>query len=406
VQERAPANTDHVELSLWVSEIDSGDAIDIALDDALVEKTATVGDYFDGESSDALWDGAVNASTSTLRLFDEVAVEATYTYNGAAQRTQSSVEVGAQTTTTTYKYSDELLRALHSQETGGEGFALRYLYDEEQRPYAGIYLPDEGEPVFFALVCDEAGNVVELLDADGESFAAYRYDAWGAPLAAHGESDSTAGIESEATQALSEPLASEIAERQVLRAASLPANSESGLVYARGNYYHPETGLTVEGGEGVYAYQLAAEVSQAAAVEDGPLENWFEYPTGSGNLLKNYDYFYRPENGKWIFDHPVSLIIRARKNVDLTVKRVDSFFESSVMKYGSKRAKFGTGSIGRLGVSLDSEPAFSSTESILKRSFDDWDCFYHTRFYAPNDRCFEYGNCEVAGFHWTAGASS
>ena len=34
------------------------------------------------------------------------------------------------------------------------------------------------------MITTDRGDVVELLDANGDPFAAYRYDAWGNPLGA------------------------------------------------------------------------------------------------------------------------------------------------------------------------------------------------------------------------------
>jgi hypothetical protein len=65
-----PAETDHVQVRLQITGIDSGDTIDLTIDDALAEKTATLLDYFDGDTTlltdyDCAWTGNPEASPST-----------------------------------------------------------------------------------------------------------------------------------------------------------------------------------------------------------------------------------------------------------------------------------------------------------------------------------------------------
>lgn len=62
----APAGTSRVLVALLVDQIDAGDSFDLTLDDALLEKSSSAGSYFDGASAGARWDGAANASSSTL----------------------------------------------------------------------------------------------------------------------------------------------------------------------------------------------------------------------------------------------------------------------------------------------------------------------------------------------------
>jgi RHS repeat-associated protein len=80
--------------------------------------------------------------------------------------------------------------------------------------------------------------VVELLDANGNPFAAYRYDAWGNPL---GEGNVGAGLWSQGTTGITAELATTIAERQVLRYAGYCFDSESGMYYLSARHYDPAT---------------------------------------------------------------------------------------------------------------------------------------------------------------------
>lgn len=94
-------------------------------------------------------------------------------------------------------------------------------------------------PVVFGMVTTDRGDVVELLDAAGNPFAAYRYDAWGNP---QGSGNVGTGIWSQTTSLISvSQVASDIAGRQVLRYASYCYDSESGLYYLSARSYDPET---------------------------------------------------------------------------------------------------------------------------------------------------------------------
>lgn len=109
---------------------------------------------------------------------------ATYTYDASGQRTKSIVAlVGG--TTTTYAYDGLTLLTLAAIQGTGS-WRINYLYDEEGRPFGGIYRSpgDSTSPKYFSILTNDHGDVLELCDADGAAFAAYRYDAWGLPQGA------------------------------------------------------------------------------------------------------------------------------------------------------------------------------------------------------------------------------
>jgi RHS repeat-associated protein len=80
--------------------------------------------------------------------------------------------------------------------------------------------------------------VVEILDAAGSPFAAYRYDAWGNP---QGAGNLGTGIWSQSTALVNSTLAAAIATRQPLRYAGYCYDSESGLYYLSARHYDPAT---------------------------------------------------------------------------------------------------------------------------------------------------------------------
>ncbi len=176
------------------------------------------------------------------------ALHAAHTYDAQGQRTKSVVTQGTLTTTTNFSYEDLKLTRLSAAQSGsGSGsWNLTYLYDESGDPYAGVYRSPGSSttPVVFGMVVTDRGDVVELLDAAGTPFAAYRYDAWGNP---QGTGNVGTGIWSTSTGLITSQVATEIAQRQVLRYASycwdsLDQNdSRVGLYYLSARHYDPLT---------------------------------------------------------------------------------------------------------------------------------------------------------------------
>jgi RHS repeat-associated protein len=161
---------------------------------------------------------------------------------------KSVVVTAPSVVTTDFTYTGLTLHRLACTQVQGEvtlaSWSVTYLYDEYGKAYAGLYEDqDTSEPVFFALVTTDRGDVVELLDASGQAFAAYRYDAWGNPL---GEGNVGAGIWAQETTEgesviISEALAATISQRQVLRYAGYCYDAESRLYYLSARHYDPVT---------------------------------------------------------------------------------------------------------------------------------------------------------------------
>ena len=85
--------------------------------------------------------GTGRLATCTNELSNPT-VSATYAYDAQGQRTQSAVTMGAQTTTSNFVYEGLNLMGLSASQTGGtsnDSWKLTYLYDENGRPYGGIY---------------------------------------------------------------------------------------------------------------------------------------------------------------------------------------------------------------------------------------------------------------------------
>jgi len=124
--------------------------------------------------------------------------------------------------------------------TNPTSWKITYLYDEQGRPYGGVYRsPTESTtPLYFGILTSDRGDIVSLLDAAGAPFAAYRYDAWGKPT---GTGNVGTGVWSKSTGLISLQVATDLAKRQPLRYASYCYDAESSLYYLSSRSYDPTT---------------------------------------------------------------------------------------------------------------------------------------------------------------------
>ena len=184
-------------------------------------------------------------------------------YDASGQRTKSVVTVGGTQTTTTYDYDGLTLFSLSATQ-GSTTWRIDYLYDEEGALYGGVYRSPASStsPTYFTAVNNDHGDVLELCDADGSAFAAYRYDAWGLP---QGAGNYAAGVWTQGTSLITSTSAGQIASRQILRYASYALDPESGFYYCSARYYDPATrqwtigdAAKVDGEESAYQYAAAS----------------------------------------------------------------------------------------------------------------------------------------------------
>jgi RHS repeat-associated protein len=158
----------------------------------------------------------------------------TYSYDARGTRIESVVARSGVTTTTQYTYESLNLLSLFAVRSDGVSWRVTYLYDQLGRPYAGVYRSpeDSASTVVFELITNDRGDVLELVDTDGQGFASYRYDAWGKPTASN--------VRATALVPTAQ-LAADIRDRQILRYAGYCYDTESGFYYLMARYYDPST---------------------------------------------------------------------------------------------------------------------------------------------------------------------
>ena len=234
----------------------------------------------------------------------DTSTSATYSYDASGQRTKSVVTVGSTTTTTTFAYDGLALLKLSATQ-GSTTWRIDYLYDEQGVPYGGVYRSPSSStsPTYFTLVTTDRGDVVELCDADGNAFAAYRYDAWGLP---QGSGSYATGIWTQSTALVTSTLAGQIATRQILRYAGYAYDSESNLYYCSARYYDPATRQWTTGDPGKAdgeesAYQYCGGEPIASVDASGLATRSLTWPTYSDNRLSsNYLKYVLKTDAGWI----------------------------------------------------------------------------------------------------------
>ena len=140
-------------------------------------------------------------------------VDARFVYNESGLRVQKTVN-GVAT-----KYTLHGKNVVHMTSGTDE---LHFFYDAQNRPAVVVY---NGVP--YAYVKSLQGDIVAILDENGNAVVSYGYDAWGAPLWCTGE------------------LAETLGKVQPFRYRGYVFDEETGLYYLRSRYYNPRWGRFV-----------------------------------------------------------------------------------------------------------------------------------------------------------------
>ena len=145
-----------------------------------------------------------------LQKMQKSGVTAEFVYNADGLRVQKTVN-GVAT-----KYTLHGKNVVHMTSGTDE---LHFFYDAQNRPAVVVY---NGVP--YAYVKSLQGDIVAILDENGNMVVSYGYDAWGAPLWCTGE------------------LAETLGKVQPFRYRGYVFDEETGLYYLRSRYYNPQWG--------------------------------------------------------------------------------------------------------------------------------------------------------------------
>ena len=137
-----------------------------------------------------------------------------FVYNENGLRVQKTA-----TSTGVTKYTLHGKNVVHM--TQGED-ELHFFYDAQNRPAVVVY-----NGAAYAYVKSLQGDIVAILDENGNAVVSYGYDAWGAPLWCTGE------------------LAETLGKVQPFRYRGYVFDDETGLYYLRSRYYNPRWGRFV-----------------------------------------------------------------------------------------------------------------------------------------------------------------
>ena len=145
-----------------------------------------------------------------LQKMQKAGVTVEFVYNADGLRVQKTVN-GVAT-----KYTLHGKNVVHMTSGTDE---LHFFYDAQNRPAVAVY-----NGTAYAYVKSLQGDIVAILDENGNTVVSYGYDAWGAPLWCTGE------------------LAETLGKVQPFRYRGYVFDEETGFYYVSSRYYDPEIG--------------------------------------------------------------------------------------------------------------------------------------------------------------------
>ena len=173
-----------------------------------------------------------------LQKMQKAGVTAEFAYNADGLRVQKTVN-GVAT-----KYTLHGKNIVHMTSGADE---LHIFYDAQNRPAVVVY-----NGTAYAYVKSLQGDIVAILDENGNTTVSYGYDAWGAPLWCTGE------------------LAETLGKVQPFRYRGYVFDEETGLYYLRSRYYNPRWGRFVNADGAIIQKNLFAYCSNGPIVGYDP----------------------------------------------------------------------------------------------------------------------------------------
>ncbi len=201
----------------------------------------------------------------------------TYTYDGNGLRTQKTTSAG----TTDYYYNGSVLMGL----TAGNDVLL-FFYDANGKVSAVRF-----NGTYYYYLRNGQGDIVKLIDNNGNTVAEYAYDTWGKQLSCTGTLASTLGV------------------LNPFRYRGYVYDEETGFYYLESRYYDPATGrfisadLLLSTGQGVlghntYSYCLCNPIN--CLDSKGADAIWIQ-EAGSAKGQGHSGLMVQNENGEWYY---------------------------------------------------------------------------------------------------------
>ena len=162
-----------------------------------------------------------------LQKMQKSGVTAEFVYNADGLRVQKTVN-GVVT-----GYTLHGKNVVHMTKGNDE---LHFFYDAQNRPAVVVY-----NGTAYAYVKSLQGDIVAILDENGNAVVSYGYDAWGAPLWCTGE------------------LAETLGKVQPFRYRGYVFDEETGLYYLRSRYYNPRCGRFINADTLVSTFQKSSK---------------------------------------------------------------------------------------------------------------------------------------------------
>ena len=173
-----------------------------------------------------------------LQKMQKAGVTAEFVYNADGLRVQKTVN-GVVT--------DYVLHGKNVVHMTSGTDELHFFYDAQNRPAVVVY-----NGTAYAYVKSLQGDILAILDENGNTVVSYGYDAWGAPLWCTGE------------------LAETLGKVQPFRYRGYVFDEETGLYYLRSRYYNPRWGRFVNADGAIIQKNLFAYCSNGPIVGYDP----------------------------------------------------------------------------------------------------------------------------------------
>ena len=174
-----------------------------------------------------------------LQKMQKAGMTAEFVYNADGLRVQKTVN-GVAT-----KYTLHGKNVVHMTSGADE---LHFFYDAQNRPAVVVY-----NGTAYAYVKSLQGDIVAILDENGNTVVSYGYDAWGALLWCTGE------------------LAETLGKVQPFRYRGYVFDEETGLYYLRSRYYNPNLGRFVNADRAFDANASVTTYNQYAYCDNCPV---------------------------------------------------------------------------------------------------------------------------------------